>query len=389
MAEDAIRLRDWILDNAGLEAQSMPIAIRVLWLMDRERWEAYEREHSPNTLEEGVELVLSYLEAAINRTAAQEESSRSCLFPSPPLAEAEQQELPLPPPPAEGEYLLVPPPPPWKDCFPLPPPPAEGEYLLVLPSPSWEDSLPLSPPPAEDEYLVVPPSPLWEDCLPLPLPPPEELQLSLAPPKDTCLAPPKDACLAPPKDACLTPPKVACLASPGVACCSASPGVACCSASQQEVLWLEPHQGELSAMKKGEEVRRPPTPAAVLLPEIMGEVRRPVPTAALSLPEVLWLESHKRELPALKKGGGQETTPQAAFPLPGLPQLKESAWELSAVTLTALLVAAWLLATLPPVNPLKSLFLAQDFERDFWDFKGGVAVEAMCAADKGVVIFCK
>ncbi|MGH0119380.1 UNVERIFIED_CONTAM: hypothetical protein FKN15_022515 [Acipenser sinensis] len=71
MTENTIRLRDWILDNAGLEAQSMPIAIRVLWLMDRERWEAYEREHTPNTLEEGVELVLSYLEAAINRTAAQ------------------------------------------------------------------------------------------------------------------------------------------------------------------------------------------------------------------------------------------------------------------------------------------------------------------------------
>ncbi|MGH0153168.1 UNVERIFIED_CONTAM: hypothetical protein FKN15_025401 [Acipenser sinensis] len=71
MAEDAIRLRDWILDNAGLEAQSMPIATRVLWLMDRERWEAYEREHTPNTLEEGVELVLCYLEAVINRTAAQ------------------------------------------------------------------------------------------------------------------------------------------------------------------------------------------------------------------------------------------------------------------------------------------------------------------------------
>ncbi|MGH0132358.1 UNVERIFIED_CONTAM: hypothetical protein FKN15_049022 [Acipenser sinensis] len=71
MAEDAIRLRDWILDNAGLEAQSMPIAIQALLLMDRERWEAYERERTPNTLEEGVELVLSYLEAAINRTAAQ------------------------------------------------------------------------------------------------------------------------------------------------------------------------------------------------------------------------------------------------------------------------------------------------------------------------------
>ncbi|RXM97204.1 hypothetical protein EOD39_14723 [Acipenser ruthenus] len=53
MEDNTIRLRDWILDNAGLEAQSMPIAIRVLWLMDREQWEAYEREHTPNTLEEG------------------------------------------------------------------------------------------------------------------------------------------------------------------------------------------------------------------------------------------------------------------------------------------------------------------------------------------------
>ncbi|MGH0169100.1 UNVERIFIED_CONTAM: hypothetical protein FKN15_056401 [Acipenser sinensis] len=50
-------------------AHSHPVSI--LWLMDRERWEAYEREHTPNTLEEGVELVLCYLEAVINRTAAQ------------------------------------------------------------------------------------------------------------------------------------------------------------------------------------------------------------------------------------------------------------------------------------------------------------------------------
>ncbi|MGH0114784.1 UNVERIFIED_CONTAM: hypothetical protein FKN15_049658 [Acipenser sinensis] len=71
MAEDARKLRDWILENAGLEAQSMPVAIRILRLMDRERWEAYEREHTLSTWEEGVELVLSYLEAAITTTAAQ------------------------------------------------------------------------------------------------------------------------------------------------------------------------------------------------------------------------------------------------------------------------------------------------------------------------------
>ncbi|RXM30662.1 hypothetical protein EOD39_7703 [Acipenser ruthenus] len=64
MAEDAIKLRDWILDNAGLEAQSMPIAIRVMWLMDRERWEAYEGEHTQNTLEEAAALDLSTEELA-------------------------------------------------------------------------------------------------------------------------------------------------------------------------------------------------------------------------------------------------------------------------------------------------------------------------------------
>ncbi|MGH0175919.1 UNVERIFIED_CONTAM: hypothetical protein FKN15_071703 [Acipenser sinensis] len=70
-AEDARKLRDWIVENAGLEAQSLPMVVRALWMMDSERWEAYQQEHTPNNLEEGVELVLSYLEAAINATAAQ------------------------------------------------------------------------------------------------------------------------------------------------------------------------------------------------------------------------------------------------------------------------------------------------------------------------------
>ncbi|MGH0139314.1 UNVERIFIED_CONTAM: hypothetical protein FKN15_025144 [Acipenser sinensis] len=72
-----------------------------------------------------------------------------------------------------------------------------------------------------------------------------------------------------------------------------------------------------------------------------------------------------------EEGGRSGDHPQAAFPLPGLPWLKESVWELSARLLTSWPVATWLLATLPSMNPLKSLFLAQDFERDFWDFKGG------------------
>ncbi|MGH0126247.1 UNVERIFIED_CONTAM: hypothetical protein FKN15_000501 [Acipenser sinensis] len=109
-AEDASKLRDWVLKNAGLEAQSLPIAIRILWLMDRERWEAYQREHTPNNLEEGLELVLSYLEAAITKTAAQVAG-----------------------PTAEGKCLLSPSPPAEGECLLSPCPPAEGECLLVLP----------------------------------------------------------------------------------------------------------------------------------------------------------------------------------------------------------------------------------------------------------------
>ncbi|MBN3270891.1 CTND2 protein, partial [Polyodon spathula] len=68
----------------------------VLWLMDRELWEAYEMEHTPNTLVEGVEVVLCYLEAAIKRTAGSPDLSL------PPQPEGEQQDLSLPPQP-EGE----------------------------------------------------------------------------------------------------------------------------------------------------------------------------------------------------------------------------------------------------------------------------------------------
>ncbi|MGH0179685.1 UNVERIFIED_CONTAM: hypothetical protein FKN15_002248 [Acipenser sinensis] len=109
-AEDARKLKDWFLENAGLEAQSLPMVVRALWMMDSERWEAYQGEHTPNTLEEGVELVLSYLEAAIITTAAQVAGPQ-----------AEEECLLSPSPPAEGECLLSP-------C-----PPAEGECLLVLP----------------------------------------------------------------------------------------------------------------------------------------------------------------------------------------------------------------------------------------------------------------
>ncbi|MGH0122032.1 UNVERIFIED_CONTAM: hypothetical protein FKN15_007376 [Acipenser sinensis] len=103
-AEDARKLRDWIVENAGLEAQSLPMVDRALWMMDSERWEAYQGEHTPNTLEEGVELVLSYLEAAIITTAAQVAGPQ-----------AEEECLLSPSPPAEGECLLVLPPQPKRE----------------------------------------------------------------------------------------------------------------------------------------------------------------------------------------------------------------------------------------------------------------------------------
>ncbi|MGH0114689.1 UNVERIFIED_CONTAM: hypothetical protein FKN15_034006 [Acipenser sinensis] len=147
-AEDARKLRGWILENAGLEAKSLPIAIRILWMMDRERWEAYEREHTPNNLEEGVELVLSYLEAAINGTAAQ--------VAGPPAEEC----LLSPSPPAEGECLLSPSPPAEGECLLSPCPPAEGECLLVLsPQPKWEE--PERPTPDWEEPER--PTPKWEE----------------------------------------------------------------------------------------------------------------------------------------------------------------------------------------------------------------------------------
>ncbi|MGH0160526.1 UNVERIFIED_CONTAM: hypothetical protein FKN15_039485 [Acipenser sinensis] len=169
-AEDARKLRGWILENAGLEAKSLPIAIQSLWMMDRERWEAYEREHTPNNLEEGVELVLSYLKAAINGTAAQvagPPAEEYLLSPSPP---AEGKCLLSPSPPAEGKCLLSPSPPAEGKCLLSPSPPAEGKCLLS-PSPPAEGKCLLSPsPPAEGKCLLSPCPPAEGECL-LVLPP--------------------------------------------------------------------------------------------------------------------------------------------------------------------------------------------------------------------------
>ncbi|MGH0124235.1 UNVERIFIED_CONTAM: hypothetical protein FKN15_024664 [Acipenser sinensis] len=320
----------------------------------------------------------------------------AALPPSP--AEAEQQELPLPPPP--------------------PPPGAEQQELPLPPSPSGgeEQELPLPSPegPGLDagEARGRTARPQRPRRGPTPAP-----QLVLTP----CLASPKDACHASPKDACLASPGAACRsASPGVACRSASPGAACCSTSQQEVLWPEPHQGELPAIEIVGEVRRTAPTAAVSLPEIVGEVRRPAPTTASSLREVLWPEPHRRELPAMKKGevGGppapaafslQEWTSMlSAVPLPAggltaVPAMgplkppvparvghgdrgggQETCSHCSSFAagdrvagapwtsmLSAVPLPARELIALPAMGPLKPPFPARDFVLDCWVFKGG------------------
>ncbi|MGH0134167.1 UNVERIFIED_CONTAM: hypothetical protein FKN15_016618, partial [Acipenser sinensis] len=71
-------------------------------------------------------------------------------------------------------------------------------------------------------------------------------------PPPPCRASPGDASSLSPGDASSPSPGVAeGPASPGVAEGPASPGVATSPAMQQEILWLEPHGGELLATKKG------------------------------------------------------------------------------------------------------------------------------------------
>ncbi|MGH0188247.1 UNVERIFIED_CONTAM: hypothetical protein FKN15_028587 [Acipenser sinensis] len=180
-------------------------------------------------------------------------------------------------PAAEGEYLLV----------PSPPPPAEGEYLLVPHPPSWEGLLlPCLAPPKDAWFSASPKdaccstspgeSPVtgYEGEVELLLPPPwPGAPLPSSPPEGPLLLP--------------SPPEIPVL-----------PGVATSPAMRQEILWLEPHEGELLAMKKG------------------GEVRRPAPPAVLSRQEIQWLEPHEGQLSAMKKGGEvRRPAPPAAISL--------------------------------------------------------------------------
>ncbi|MGH0126958.1 UNVERIFIED_CONTAM: hypothetical protein FKN15_030571 [Acipenser sinensis] len=218
---------------------------------------------------------------------------------------------------------------------------------------------------AEDEYLLVPPPPgAEEQGLPLlPVPPPEGVRWP-EPQKGELPATKKGEEVWRP----LSPAAV----------------------SLQEFLWPEPHRRELPAMKKvGEvqrpaptaavslleglwpaaaillpeivgEVRRPAPTAAVSLPEIVGEVRRPAPTAALSLQEVLWPQPHHGELPATKKGEVGGPPAPAAF------SLQVGTSMLSAVPLPAGVLTAW-----PAMGPVKPPLPARDFVLDCWVFKGG------------------
>ncbi|MGH0132283.1 UNVERIFIED_CONTAM: hypothetical protein FKN15_033924 [Acipenser sinensis] len=222
----------------------------------------------------------------------------------PPLPGAEELELPLPPPLPGAEELELPLPPPLPGAeeleLPLPPPlPGAEELELPLPPPlpgAEELELPLPPPlpGAEELELPLPPPPPGAEELELPLPPPlpgaEELELPLPP---------------------VPPP--------------------------EGVRWPEPQKGELPATKKGEEVWRPLSPAAV------------------SLQELLWPEPHKGELPATKKGevGGP--------PAPAAISLQEWTSMLSAVPLPAGVLTAW-----PAMGPVKPPFPARDFVLDCW-----------------------
>ncbi|MGH0119120.1 UNVERIFIED_CONTAM: hypothetical protein FKN15_052949 [Acipenser sinensis] len=189
---------------------------------------------------------------------------------------------------------------------------------------------PAQPPQQREPAPPQPPSE-WPASAPSPLPPPQsparkaephqsparEAEPHQSPAKggDYTLLPPPS-----PGDYTLLPPS-----SPGDYTLLPPP--------PQGVRWPEPQKGELSATKKGEEVWRPPTPAAV------------------SLQEFLWPEPHRRELPATKKGG--EVRRPAS---PTAISLQEWTSMLSAVPLPA-----GVLTALQAMGPLKPPFPARDF----------------------------
>ncbi|MGH0156157.1 UNVERIFIED_CONTAM: hypothetical protein FKN15_030546 [Acipenser sinensis] len=308
-----------------------------------------------------------------------------CLLVPPPPAE--EKCLLSPCAPAEDECLLSPSPPAEGECLLGPRPPAEDECLLVsLPppalTPAREGDKPQSParkaephqspareaeqhqspakggdytllpPPSPGDYTLLPPSsPGDHMLLPPPLLPPQEPEgeeLQAPPPENFWGGEGQDAgvpqqplfmLLKAARRAPAQPPQRREPAPPGAEELELPlPPVPL----PQGVRWPEPQKGELPATKKGEEVWRPLSPAAV------------------SLQELLWPEPHKGELPATKKGevGGP--------PAPAAISLQEWTSMLSAVPLPAGVLTAW-----PAMGPVKPPFPARDYVLDCWIFKGG------------------
>ncbi|MGH0119112.1 UNVERIFIED_CONTAM: hypothetical protein FKN15_031445 [Acipenser sinensis] len=146
--------------------------------------------------------------------------------------------------------------------------------------------------------------------------------------EDVFASPPGDAFASPIGDACLAPPKDACLAI-AWGCLLLRIAWGC--------LLLRIAWGAISYRVRG----RSRAPAAAFMArgsptEYTSRGFGAVAAVAVSLLESMWLEPWKRELSAMKNGG-QETTPQAAVRLPGLPWLEESACVRSAWPLQLLM----------------------------------------------------
>ncbi|MGH0158698.1 UNVERIFIED_CONTAM: hypothetical protein FKN15_055114 [Acipenser sinensis] len=214
-----------------------------------------------------------------------------------PAAPPEGNELLFPPPPPEGDELLFPPPPPEGDELLFPPPPPEGIELLF----------PL--PPSEDlEWALPPVANREEELWPLPLWP--EVPALLATPKDACSASPWE------------PPVAEYEGEVELPLPPSWPGAPLPSFPPEGPLLPSPPEGPLQ-----------PSPSEGLLPASPPE--GPASPGVAASPEwqqeVLWPEPHKGELPATKKGGGEETTSTTAptttpVPQPGAWGLDPSAW---------------------------------------------------------------
>ncbi|MGH0125152.1 UNVERIFIED_CONTAM: hypothetical protein FKN15_021710 [Acipenser sinensis] len=163
-----------------------------------------------------------------------------------PATEGEPHQSPL----IEGDYPL------------LLPPPSEGDYPLLLPSPPEEDYPLLPPPPPGGCCRRL----LRANSCPCPAKP---RATEPASPRAAEPASPMEASSPSPGEASSSSPRYACTSLPGDACLSSSGALLCPAAAVAlpEILGAEPKKREPLATEKGGEVRRPPPPTAVALPE--------------------------------------------------------------------------------------------------------------------------